>query len=59
MRALGWGRRVGFEDGLAATVEWYRSERDWWTEKKSGGYSAYYDLQYGARLRAAGQGPER
>lgn len=31
MRALGWSPRVGLRDGLAATVEWYRAHRDWWT----------------------------
>ncbi|MDQ4125237.1 MAG: NAD-dependent epimerase/dehydratase family protein [Actinomycetota bacterium] len=30
MRALGWGPRVGVREGLRATVEWYRSHRDWW-----------------------------
>lgn len=28
-RALGWKPRVGFEEGLAATVSWYLSRRDW------------------------------
>ncbi|WP_131741589.1 dTDP-glucose 4,6-dehydratase [Actinomadura roseirufa] len=27
---LGYRPRHGFEDGLAATVEWYRRNRDWW-----------------------------
>jgi dTDP-glucose 4,6-dehydratase len=28
--ALGWERRWDFEEGLAATVEWYLANRDWW-----------------------------
>jgi dTDP-glucose 4,6-dehydratase len=27
---LGWKAQVGFEDGLRATVEWYRANRAWW-----------------------------
>jgi len=29
LRALGWEPEIGFEDGLAATVEWYRANREW------------------------------
>lgn len=29
-RELGWEPQVGFEDGLRATVEWYRDNREWW-----------------------------
>ena len=28
--ALGWRTEHTLEDGLAATVEWYRANRDWW-----------------------------
>ncbi len=27
---LGWEPAIRFEDGLQATVEWYRANRDWW-----------------------------
>ncbi|MEV8435209.1 dTDP-glucose 4,6-dehydratase [Streptomyces chartreusis] len=27
---LGWAPRTGFEDGLAATVAWYRGNPQWW-----------------------------
>ncbi|MEH1099500.1 dTDP-glucose 4,6-dehydratase [Micromonospora sp. CPCC 205561] len=27
---LGFKPHIGFEHGLAATVEWYRARRDWW-----------------------------
>ena len=50
LRALGWGPRVGFEDGLQATVDWYRDRRDWWEPIKSGEFRAYYERQYAARL---------
>lgn len=29
-RELGWEPTIPFEDGLAATVEWYRENRAWW-----------------------------
>jgi dTDP-glucose 4,6-dehydratase len=30
LRALGYRPRVPFEEGLAATVQWYRDNRAWW-----------------------------
>lgn len=30
LRGLGYAPRVSFEDGLAATVQWYADRRDWW-----------------------------
>jgi dTDP-glucose 4,6-dehydratase len=50
LRGLGWTPSVGFEDGLATTVDWYRSRRDWWEPIKSGEFRAYYERQYAARL---------
>ena len=29
VRALGWEPEIAFDDGLAATVEWYREHRGW------------------------------
>jgi dTDP-glucose 4,6-dehydratase len=47
LRALGWEPRRVFDDALAATVEWYRANRDWWEPIKSGEYRRYYEQQYG------------
>jgi len=33
-RELGWEPQISFEDGMAATVEWYRANRDWWEPLK-------------------------
>jgi dTDP-glucose 4,6-dehydratase len=41
---------VGFADGLAATVDWFRANEAWWRAIKSGDWDSYYDRQYGARL---------
>src|SRR5829696_700104 len=27
---LGWRPAIGFDEGLAATVDWYAAHRDWW-----------------------------
>ena len=48
--ALGWTNKVGFDDGLAATVAWYVENQAWWRAIKSGDWDAYYDRQYGRRL---------
>jgi dTDP-glucose 4,6-dehydratase len=50
LRELGWSPAHSFEDGLAATVEWYREHRGWWEPLKSGDYRRYYEQQYAARL---------
>jgi dTDP-glucose 4,6-dehydratase len=34
-RELGYAPQVGFEQGLAETVEWYRARRDWWEPLKA------------------------
>jgi dTDP-glucose 4,6-dehydratase len=33
---LGYAPRVAFDDGLAATVQWYRDNTQWWTPLKHG-----------------------
>ena len=31
--ALGWTEKIHFIDGLRTTVDWYRNNPDWWTQK--------------------------
>jgi dTDP-glucose 4,6-dehydratase len=50
LAALGWTNRMPFEDGLMATVDWYRHNEAWWRAIKSGDWNDYYQRQYGARL---------
>ncbi len=57
LRATGWAPRWTFEDGLAATVAWYRERRAWWEAVKSGAYRDYYRAMYGDRLRTASAPP--
>jgi dTDP-glucose 4,6-dehydratase len=46
---LGWAPRVRFEEGLAETVEWYRTSEWWWRpiKEQDSEYRAYYQAQYG------------
>jgi dTDP-glucose 4,6-dehydratase len=49
---LGWKARVGFLEGIAATVDWYRKNASWWEPIRSGDYREYYQRQYGQELRS-------
>ncbi len=41
-RELGWKPRyTNFRDGLAATIDWYRANEDWWRPLKYGVEAAY------------------
>jgi dTDP-glucose 4,6-dehydratase len=53
LRSLGWRPEVTFENGLAATVDWYRRNEWWWRPIKDSdpAFRAYYDAQYGGRTR--------
>lgn len=44
---LGWRPEMPWDQGLARTVDWYRSHRDWWERIKNGTYQEYYRKQYG------------
>jgi dTDP-glucose 4,6-dehydratase len=46
---LGWAPQVDFEQGLAATVRWYRDNTPWLENVRSGEYQRYYAQNYGAR----------
>jgi dTDP-glucose 4,6-dehydratase len=53
LAALGWRNRMSFEEGLAATVDWFQENEAWWRAAKSGDWDAYYQRQYGDRLAAS------
>ncbi len=48
-RATGFRPEVPFERGLADTIDWYVSRRDWWEPIRSGEFRHYYDRTYGSR----------
>ena len=52
--ALDWRPRTSFDEGLAATVDWFLANQAWWRAARSGDWDAYYERQYGSRLRSAG-----
>jgi dTDP-glucose 4,6-dehydratase len=54
IRALGWVPEVSFEDGLCATIDWYKEHDAWWRRIKSGEFRAYYVQAYGDRLQGGG-----
>lgn len=45
----GWAPLMPFEQGLAATIEWYRSNPAWIANVKSGEYRRFYDANYANR----------
>jgi dTDP-glucose 4,6-dehydratase len=47
---LGWVNRVGFDEGLARTVAWYRDHEPRWRAARGGDWDAYYARQYAERL---------
>ena len=47
--ALGWEPTRTLEDGLAETVEWYRSRRDWWEPIRSRTETPSSEEQYARR----------
>src|SRR5687768_295098 len=54
-RETGWAPRVVFEDGLARTIEWYRTNRDWIKRVRSGEYLDYYSRNYEKRVEEMGR----
>jgi dTDP-glucose 4,6-dehydratase len=53
--SLGWEPATRFPDGLVSTVIWYRDNRQWWEEIKSGRFREYYRKMYSERLLNAGK----
>jgi dTDP-glucose 4,6-dehydratase len=47
---LGWKAATDFDAGLSLTVDWYLSNRQWWSRIRSGQYLDYYRAQYGERV---------
>ncbi|HMT06383.1 MAG TPA: dTDP-glucose 4,6-dehydratase [Pyrinomonadaceae bacterium] len=46
---LGWKPATTWMDGLAATIDWYISNREWVERIRSGEYREYYQKMYGGR----------
>jgi dTDP-glucose 4,6-dehydratase len=50
---LGWTPQISFEQGLRATVDWYRANAEWVRRCRSGEYRSYYENMYGEREATA------
>ena len=48
---LGWEAETNFEEGITKTIEWYKSNEQWWQRIISGEYMKYYKTQYEERLK--------
>ena len=49
MRETGWEAQMPFEQGLEATIDWYKTNAEWIARVKSGEYQTYYEKNYAAR----------
>jgi dTDP-glucose 4,6-dehydratase len=49
MRETGWEAQMPFEQGLEATIDWYKANADWIARVKSGEYQTYYEKNYAGR----------
>jgi dTDP-glucose 4,6-dehydratase len=49
IRETGWKASMNFEEGLRATVRWYRENAGWVERVKSGEYLAWYERNYDNR----------
>jgi dTDP-glucose 4,6-dehydratase len=48
-KELGWSPSVTFEQGLAATIDWYLNNGPWLDNVTSGNYQTYYNSMYSNR----------
>lgn len=48
-KELGWKPINDFDQWLAHTIEWYKTNQVWWRDIKSGAYQHYYEKQYGRK----------
>ncbi len=53
VKALGWMPQYTPPEAIRKTVQWYMENEWWWRPIKAGDFRAYYERQYGERLRAS------
>ena len=51
IRALGWQPRHTPAEAVAKTAVWYRDNEWWWRKVRNRDFDAYYEKQYGERLK--------
>jgi dTDP-glucose 4,6-dehydratase len=53
IKALGWKPEFTLPVAVRETARWYRENEWWWRKIKNDDYQAYYEAQYGERLKNA------
>ena len=48
-REWNWAAEISFSDGLAQTIEWYKTHQDWIRDIRDASYLSYYDKMYTRR----------
>jgi len=48
-RETGWAPQMNFDEGLQATIDWYRNNAAWIARVKSGAYREFYEKNYSNR----------
>jgi dTDP-glucose 4,6-dehydratase len=48
-REWNWSSEIDFSNGLAVTIDWYRTHQEWMREIKDASYLSYYDRMYTRR----------
>lgn len=48
---LGWQPEFSFDEWLEKTINWYKTNQNWWKQVKSGAYQKYYEKQYNLASR--------
>lgn len=48
-KELGWEPEIDFDQGLREVIQWYKDNKSWWSDIKSGEYLNYYQNQYEKR----------
>ncbi|MCL4132308.1 UNVERIFIED_CONTAM: hypothetical protein GTU68_042590 [Idotea baltica] len=43
---LGWQPKIGFDEGISLTIDWYLNNKDWWERIRSGEYIEFYEKHY-------------
>lgn len=49
IKEFNWQPRIGFDDGIKRTIDWYIQNKQWWEEIISGEYKDYYKKMYEGR----------
>jgi dTDP-glucose 4,6-dehydratase len=51
IEALGWRPQHSAREAIVKTAQWYLTNEWWWRKIKNGEFKAYYQVQYGQRLK--------